>query len=478
MLRFHHTDPTYPAFSIFACLGFVLPLIPLSWHMQAWNSGTCWYIFWSSLSCLNLFVNSLVWAGNTLNVAPAWCEISIRIIMGASVGLPAASLCINRRLYNIAIVRSVVVTKAEKRRTVLIDSMICGVFPAVFVGAQYIVQGHRFNIFEDIGCYPAIFNTLPAYFISAMWPVIIGLVSAVYCVLSLRAFSQRRAAFNQFLSAHNALTPSRYLRLSALASMDLMLTVPLASLAIYINATASPVSPWVSWASAHFDFGRVEEIPRIIWAADRGTRMGIELTRWLSPMCSMVFFAFFGFAAEARKHYADAYHAVADKFWAAGGLLGLQRPSSGFFAKHSTPSPSHCRFGEPKIKAKPTPLALSLPIQFGVGIASMTDSVSLSTTSRSSVADLKRANSLASSFPGQREDTTFDHFPDVGSPSTATTFVVTPGQASSLPVERPSQPHSPVFSVHSCSTLHSGRTEVSGYNASYLTYPQCGRTHV
>ncbi|CAK5271550.1 unnamed protein product [Mycena citricolor] len=65
---------------------------------------------------------------NTLNVAPAWCEISIRIIMGASVGLPAASLCINRRLYNIAIVRSVVVTKAEKRRTVLIDSMICGVF--------------------------------------------------------------------------------------------------------------------------------------------------------------------------------------------------------------------------------------------------------------------------------------------------------------------------------------------------------------
>ncbi|KAJ7661860.1 GPCR fungal pheromone mating factor, partial [Mycena rosella] len=62
-------------FSIFAFLGFYLVLIPLPWHFQAWNSGTCWYILWASLSCLNQFVNSLVWAGNTLNSAPAWCEI-------------------------------------------------------------------------------------------------------------------------------------------------------------------------------------------------------------------------------------------------------------------------------------------------------------------------------------------------------------------------------------------------------------------
>ncbi|KAJ7088308.1 GPCR fungal pheromone mating factor [Mycena epipterygia] len=75
----------------------------------------CWYMFWVSISCLNQFINSLVWAGNTLNSAPAWCELSIRIMMGAAVSLPATSLCINCRLYHIASVRAVVITPAEVR---------------------------------------------------------------------------------------------------------------------------------------------------------------------------------------------------------------------------------------------------------------------------------------------------------------------------------------------------------------------------
>ncbi|KAJ7490981.1 GPCR fungal pheromone mating factor, partial [Mycena latifolia] len=82
-----------------------------------------------------------------------------------------------------------------KRRAVLVDSLLCGRFPALYVAAQYIVQGHRFEIFQDIGCYPALYNSLPRYFISSMWPVPIGLVAAWYCVLSLRAFALRRAAF-------------------------------------------------------------------------------------------------------------------------------------------------------------------------------------------------------------------------------------------------------------------------------------------
>ncbi|KAJ7251228.1 pheromone A receptor-domain-containing protein [Mycena rebaudengoi] len=138
---------------------------------------------WASLACLNHFVNSLVWAGNTLNSAPAWCEISIRITMATSVGMPSSSFCINRCLYNIANIRTISVSKAEKRRSVVIDSLICGLFPIVYTALQYIVHGHRYNIFEDIGCYPDLYNPIPTYFISSIWPIIIGLISAVYCVL-------------------------------------------------------------------------------------------------------------------------------------------------------------------------------------------------------------------------------------------------------------------------------------------------------
>ncbi len=52
-------------------------------------------------------------------------------------------------------------------------------------GLEYVVQGHRFDIYEDIGCYPALYNTLLRYFISSMWPIVIGLISAAYGSMSL-----------------------------------------------------------------------------------------------------------------------------------------------------------------------------------------------------------------------------------------------------------------------------------------------------
>ena len=68
-------DPTYPLFPVFAFLGFVLCCIPLSWHIQAWNSGTCAFMIWTAVACLTEFVNCIVWTGNINNPAPVWCDI-------------------------------------------------------------------------------------------------------------------------------------------------------------------------------------------------------------------------------------------------------------------------------------------------------------------------------------------------------------------------------------------------------------------
>ena len=68
-------DPTYPLFPVFAFLGIVLTIIPLPWHLEAWNSATCYYMLWTSLSCLNEFVNTVVWAHDAIDHAPLWCEI-------------------------------------------------------------------------------------------------------------------------------------------------------------------------------------------------------------------------------------------------------------------------------------------------------------------------------------------------------------------------------------------------------------------
>ncbi|KIK58767.1 hypothetical protein GYMLUDRAFT_45080 [Collybiopsis luxurians FD-317 M1] len=300
----------YPLFPIFSFLGFLLPLIPLQWHFQAGNSGTCFYIFWASLSCLNQFVNSLIWRGNVINSAPVWCDISIRITLATTVGLPASSFCIVRRLYNIAAIKSASITHAEKRRTIITDSLICGLWPMIYLALQYIVQGHRFNIFEDIGCMPALLNSIPTYFITFSWVLLFGLASSVYCILCLRAFTQRRLELARFISTNKALSIGQYFRLMALAMTEMICTVPLTIFLIWLSATHSPISPWISIANTHIDYGRVDQYPSVLYNLNPISVRGMLFTRWASVACAFIFFAFFGFAEEARRHYALWYRAV------------------------------------------------------------------------------------------------------------------------------------------------------------------------
>lgn len=130
-------DPTYPLFPVLSFLGFVVALVPFPWHLQAWNSGTCAFMLWTSLACLVEFVNSLIWAGNVDNNIPVWCDIcaffqlfealswitehhflptpASKFLLGAGVGIIASSLCISRRLYNIATTQNVSISHSDVR---------------------------------------------------------------------------------------------------------------------------------------------------------------------------------------------------------------------------------------------------------------------------------------------------------------------------------------------------------------------------
>lgn len=224
----------------------------------------------------------------------------------------------------------------------------------------YVVQGHRFNILEDIGCTTALYNTLLTYFLVTWWPLVLGLISAVYCgglfitftaqarlnalvsVLSLIAFLKRRAQFNAFLSSNkSSLSFSRYFRLMALACTELMLSVPLSTFVIYLNATAEPVGPWISWSNTHFGFSRVDQIPALLWRQNHQLVVAQELARWVDPACALIFFAYFGVADEARRHYRDAFRYVMSK-------LGFSSASS------SLDSPSKTRLVPPSLRSSIT----------------------------------------------------------------------------------------------------------------------------
>ena len=124
------------------------------------------------------------------------------------------------------------------------------------------------------------------------------------------SFLQRQAQFSQFMSSSSTLTMSRYFRLMALAGVELLCTTPLSVFLMVLNATTEPVDPWISWDETHYNFSSVRLIPAVLWTMDRWTVVGVQFNRWSGPLCAFVFFAFFGFASEARKSYCKAISKV------------------------------------------------------------------------------------------------------------------------------------------------------------------------
>ncbi|KAH9916388.1 putative fungal pheromone GPCR, STE3-type [Epithele typhae] len=310
-------DPTYPLFPVFSFLGFVLALIPLSWHLQAWNAGTCIYMLWAGLASLVEFVDSVVWYGSLKDVAPVWCDISTKFLIGAGVGIPASSLCIVRRLYKITSVSSVSVTRKEKLKAVYVDIAIAIGIPIIVMCLHYIVQGHRYNIIENIGCTPDIYNTVPAYPLVFMWPVLLGCITFVYAALTLRTFYIHRIRFNQVVASNSSLTVSRYLRLIMLCCTEMALVAPLSGFSIYINTAGLQIQPWISWENTHYNFSFVELFPTFVWHAKLASHIAIEMGRWIYPCSAIMFFMLFGFAEEARRCYSTA-------FWRVAKVFGIQ----------------------------------------------------------------------------------------------------------------------------------------------------------
>ena len=94
-------------------------------------------MLWTATSCLISFVNSLIWVGNINNPAPVWCDIceflrshndpfgvdnpkpASKLILGVSIGIPAATLCISRRLYYLTAGNTVSITREDVRNTLI-----------------------------------------------------------------------------------------------------------------------------------------------------------------------------------------------------------------------------------------------------------------------------------------------------------------------------------------------------------------------
>lgn len=115
------------------------------------NVGCCLYIFWAGISALIQGINMTIWADNTINWAPVWCDISksnksvfsvIRLTMivasrwliAESIGVVLSSFIINRRLYLVTTMNQVMISRQEKLSAMRFDLMLGLGIPIVWVG--------------------------------------------------------------------------------------------------------------------------------------------------------------------------------------------------------------------------------------------------------------------------------------------------------------------------------------------------------
>jgi len=320
---------TNHVFSAFSFISLILVSIPFPWHFQAGNTGTCMYMAWVAVSNLAFFVNSIVWDANTVNWSPVWCDITSRIVIAINIAVPATGLCIQRHLYCIISDPVVTTTRAEKRRSMIIDLLIGLGLPIIdvilgmlfskmrrkvlTVLAVYVVQNRRYDIYEDIGCYPAVINTALSLVLISVGPIAIGLITSIYCSMNIYHFwIKRRSARSILASSTGLFSVSLYLRLMILSGINLLCTTPLAIWNLYISVSLAPLSPYPGFKAVHDNFSQVYQIPASVWQSDLTGRSEMELTRWSCVICALIFFIFFGFADEARKHYTQTWQTVAN----------------------------------------------------------------------------------------------------------------------------------------------------------------------
>lgn len=120
-------------------------------YRVAWNMGSVQYIFWVGSACLIQFINNIVWKDNAINWAPVWCDISgwlyraranclsplltlaTRWTLGSSISIGSCSLVIMRRLYHIANITTIHVSREDRRRMIIEDIAVGSGIPILVI---------------------------------------------------------------------------------------------------------------------------------------------------------------------------------------------------------------------------------------------------------------------------------------------------------------------------------------------------------
>ncbi|WFD02025.1 a-factor receptor, partial [Malassezia obtusa] len=295
------------ALPIFTFIAVFLTLLPAPSHWRAKNFTILILILWLIVGNFNTFVNRVVWMKRSANVAPVWCDISVKLMSLVTMGIPCATFCIARKLESIASMRHFSKMSQSRSQQFNYELIMCCGFPILYTLLTLISQGHRFNIIEGQGCSPAIFLSPVSILIDYGLPLVMSMLSLIYSVLALKHFIVHKNDFETLLNkSGSVLSTTKFLRMISFTLIDLLINFPILLTEFIMELLYKNVEPYTSWALVHHNFSRISEYPALALNNPTGQKFIVvaELSAWMACASGIIFFVLFGFSIDARKDYA------------------------------------------------------------------------------------------------------------------------------------------------------------------------------
>nr|CAG8497216.1 13496_t:CDS:2 [Entrophospora candida] len=271
----------------------ILILIPLGFHIQLRNSGAILMTVWISITNFILFVNSILWADDLEDKAPAWCYITPPIYVAAHLGLMASITCMIYNLYSY-VEYPTIITEVYKRRQIYTELFISIVMPVVLTALGYLVFKNKYSIRPILGCFLQAHSSWLYIVLLGIWPVII---SGIGCYLAARTsytILKKRLEIQALLTyCESGLNASRFYRLVLFCITFLILAFP-ATLLTALGNLNNGLLPY-DFYEVHKNWNTITR-----FTAETG---GLSVLDYAKPLTGLFVFLFFGTGQDAMNSY-------------------------------------------------------------------------------------------------------------------------------------------------------------------------------
>ena len=178
-------SPAAIAVPLLACTIMIINIAPFIWHVKNRNLSAASLVFWIVLTLFFDFINALIWpTDDIVNWFKGFilCDIEVKLMLGATVGIPGSLASIMRNLAMVLNTEKPVLTStpAQRRRKLLIETLLSFGFPAYMMAIHYVVQPSRYYIYAIAGCVVSFDDSWPTVVLMWIWPSVLSLVGVFY----------------------------------------------------------------------------------------------------------------------------------------------------------------------------------------------------------------------------------------------------------------------------------------------------------